>query len=105
MLKALRNVEQGAEGLQTPQGRLIFLELLGLVESRSESQAITVTEAGTSLGRRGGAEGVRGQVDGPVSSRAKRLSYATRCAPAPPHLRRDDDQFAGRYRLRRPVEG
>jgi len=54
MLKALRNVEQGAEGLQTPQGRLIFLELLGLVESRSESQAITVTEAGTSLGRRGG---------------------------------------------------
>ena len=53
MLKELRNTEKGSEGSQTPKGRLIFLELLGLIESSSESQAITVTEAGAGLGRRG----------------------------------------------------
>ena len=54
MLKALRNFEQGTESSQTPQGRLIFLELLGLVESSPDNQTVTATEIGMALRRRGG---------------------------------------------------
>ena len=54
MLKVLRNMKQGTESSQTPQGRLIFLELLDLIESKSDNQTVIASESGMALARRGG---------------------------------------------------
>ena len=54
LLESLKNIAQGTDGAQTPQARLIFLELLGLVKTSDDNQNIMGTEEGAALGGRGG---------------------------------------------------
>ena len=54
LLESLKNIALGTDGAQTPQARLIFLELLGLVKTSEDNQNIMGTEVGAALGGRSG---------------------------------------------------
>lgn len=54
MRESLKNIAQGTDGAQTPQARLVFLELLGLVETSQDNQNVIGTDAGAALGSRSG---------------------------------------------------